>query len=306
MFLTPLLVRAAPHITAGERLLAPLERLIGVRSIDEADQEVARLVDHVVVVGFGVAGRLAAQALRECDWPVVVLELNADNVRKGKELGLPVYYGDATSAEAMHHAHIETARLAVLLMNDPQAAQRVVDTLRRVAPTVPVLMRSRYLAERDGLLRLGARDVVAEELEGAVEIIARTLRSIEVPRNVIDERIRAVREGTQGSERKQTVPRPRLAHLRGLDELKIESARLEADSPAVGASAVSLRLRSATGALAIGVRRADRLLEPDPAMPFQAGDIVYLVGTNDALGRALRLFDPSPTADGDEPPPGTS
>ncbi len=38
MFLTPLLVRAAPHITAGERLLAPLERLIGVRSIDEADE----------------------------------------------------------------------------------------------------------------------------------------------------------------------------------------------------------------------------------------------------------------------------
>src|SRR5687768_15738674 len=36
MFLTPLLVRAAPHITAGERLLAPLEKLIGVRSIDEA------------------------------------------------------------------------------------------------------------------------------------------------------------------------------------------------------------------------------------------------------------------------------
>jgi CPA2 family monovalent cation:H+ antiporter-2 len=43
MFLTPLLVRAAPHITAGERLLAPLERLIGVRSIDEADEGTRRL-----------------------------------------------------------------------------------------------------------------------------------------------------------------------------------------------------------------------------------------------------------------------
>ncbi|HEY3495647.1 MAG TPA: cation:proton antiporter, partial [Polyangiaceae bacterium] len=57
MFLTPLLVRAAPHITAGERLLAPLERLIGVRSIDEADEGVAKLVGHVVIVGFGVGGR---------------------------------------------------------------------------------------------------------------------------------------------------------------------------------------------------------------------------------------------------------
>jgi CPA2 family monovalent cation:H+ antiporter-2 len=36
MFITPLLVRAAPHMTAGERLLAPLQRLLRVRSIDEA------------------------------------------------------------------------------------------------------------------------------------------------------------------------------------------------------------------------------------------------------------------------------
>jgi len=63
MFLTPLLVRAAPHITAGERLLAPLERLIGVRSIDEADQGHTKLEDHVVIVGYGLAGRFAARTL---------------------------------------------------------------------------------------------------------------------------------------------------------------------------------------------------------------------------------------------------
>ena len=72
-------------------------------------------------------------------------------------------------------------------------------------------MRTRYLAERDALLKLGAHDVVAEEVEGAVEIISRMLRSIEIPRNVIDERIRGVRAETQTSERKQTVPRNRLA-----------------------------------------------------------------------------------------------
>ncbi|HYJ07809.1 MAG TPA: cation:proton antiporter, partial [Polyangiaceae bacterium] len=103
MFLTPLLVRAAPHITAGERLLAPLERLIGVRSIDEADES-RKLENHVIVVGFGVAGLLAARSLVAAGQPFVVLELNADNVRKGKELGLPVYYGDATSEEALGHA----------------------------------------------------------------------------------------------------------------------------------------------------------------------------------------------------------
>lgn len=301
MFLTPLLVRAAPHITAGERLLAPLERLIGVRSIDEADEGPVALDGHAVIVGFGLAGRFAARALRDCGFPFVVLELNADNVRKGKELGLPVYYGDATSEEALRHAHLERARLVVMLMNDPQAAQRVVDTVKRVAPQVTVLMRTRYLLEREALFKLGAHDVVAEEVESAVEIISRMLRSVEVPRNVIEQRLRDVRTETQTSERRVTVPRPRLGEVRALAEMKIESALVREGSPAAGASPAGMRLRNTTGALVVGVRRGERLLEkPDPTVPFAPGDVVYFVGTEEALARTLPLFDPgaAPTPPG--------
>jgi CPA2 family monovalent cation:H+ antiporter-2 len=293
MFLTPLLVRAAPHITAGERLLAPLERLIGVRSIDEADEGPVALEQHVVLVGFGLAGRFTAKTLRETGVPFVVLELNAENVKQGKLDGLPVYYGDATSEEALRHAHIEQARLVVLLMNDPQAAQRVVDTVKRVAPGTRILMRTHYLLERDGLMKLGANDVVAEEVEGAVEIISRMLRTIEIPRNVIDERIQGVRSETQTTERKETVPRNVLRETSGLDEMKIESALVHDKSPAAGKSAVTLRLRSATGALVVAVRRAGQLLNnPDPHVLFEPGDVVYFVGTGEATARALPLFEP--------------
>ncbi len=216
-------------------------------------------------------------------------------MRKAQARGLPVYYGDATSEEALGHARADRARLVVLLMNDPQAARRVVDTAKRVAPGVPVLMRTRYLAERPGLLALGARDVVAEEVEGAVEMIARMLRTLEVPRNVIDASLREVRDDAQTSERKQTVPRPRLEELRALGELKIESALVQPGSRAAGASPSGLRLRSETGALVVGVQRGAHLLEqPDPTVPFEAGDVVYFVGTRDALVRALALFDAPP------------
>jgi CPA2 family monovalent cation:H+ antiporter-2 len=291
MFLTPLLVRAAPHITAGERLLAPLERLIGVRSIDEADES-RKLENHVIIIGFGVAGLLTARTLAAAGAPFVVLELNADNVRKGKALGLPVYYGDATSEEALGHAHLAEARQVVLLMNDQQAAQRVVDMLRRVAPHVPVLMRTRYLAEREGLLKMGARDVVAEEVEGAVEVIARLLRYIELPRNVIESSIQSIRAETQTSERKQTLPRAQLGDVRALSELKIESVLVRESSAAAGASPASMKLRSTTGVLVVGVRRGEELLQnPEPRDAFEPGDIVYVVGTSAAIRAALALFD---------------
>ena len=297
MFLAPLIVRVAPHIRAGERLLAPLERLLGVQSIDAADEGDGgkkKLERHVVIVGFGLAGRLAARTLAACGVPIVVLELNADSVSAGKAMGLPVYYGDATSEEALGHAHLADARLLVLLMNDPAAAERVANTAKRVAPDVPVLMRTRYLTEREKLFKIGAHDVVAEEVEGAVEMIARMLRWIEVPRNVIDEQLQAVRAETTTTERKQTVPRSPLRDVRGLDELKIESALVRADSPAIGASPASLKLRSETGALVVAVRRAGKLQErPDPMVPFEAGDVLYLVGTSRAIQRALVLLDPA-------------
>ncbi len=186
MFITPILVRAAPHVTAGERLLAPLERLIGVRSIDAADQGEVPPQGHVVLIGFGHGGQLCARSLVACGQAFIGLELNADNVRTGKAAGYPVYYGDGTSEEALRHAHVEQARLVVLLINDVHAAERVLDTLRRVAPDVPVCVRTHYLAQRARLHALGAADVVIEEVEGAVEVIDRVLTRLDLPRERID------------------------------------------------------------------------------------------------------------------------
>jgi CPA2 family monovalent cation:H+ antiporter-2 len=292
MFLTPLAVRAAPHIAAGERLVAPLERLFGARSIDEAASQEQELSGHVVIVGFGMAGRVAAEALEACGVRQVVLEMNAVTVRQCKAAGLPVYYADATSPEALGHAHLQQARALVLLINDPEAAERVVAAATRVAPQVPVLVRSRYFAGRDKLLSLGARDVVSEELEATVEVLARLLRWLEVPRNIINERVTHVRSETQSSERALVVPRPTLQQSSELAELKIESILVRPHSCAAGCSPVSLDLRARTGALLVAVRRGDKLLEqPDPNDPLQEGDIAYLVGSGRAVGAAIEMLD---------------
>jgi len=302
MFLTPVFVRVAPHVTAGQRLLAPLERLIGVRSIDEADQgEVHGLADHVVIVGYGVAGKLVARALEACGVSYVVLELNAETVRTARTAKLPVYYGDATSEEALGHAHLEKARALLLLMNDPAAAQRVVDTAKRVAPEVPILMRAHYLLEKQALLKMGATDVVAEEVEGGVEILARLLRWLEVPRNEIDDRVDEARANTQTTERTRKVPRRALGDHGDLAELKIESASVTASSAAVGRSAASLGVRRRTGALIIAVRRGDKLLEQmDPHDPFMLGDIVYLAGAVTSVKKAVDVLS-RPVAEGEAP-----
>jgi CPA2 family monovalent cation:H+ antiporter-2 len=166
----------APRLRAGEVALRPLERLMRARAIDEAATDVRGLSGHVVLAGFGVAGRLLGHALREADIPLIVLDVNAERVREAREFGAPVYYGDVTSEEALRHAALERASALVLLINDPDALRRAVAAARDLAPRLFIIARSRYVAERETLVELGADLVVYEELEAGLEVASRVLR----------------------------------------------------------------------------------------------------------------------------------
>jgi len=167
----------APKLRAGEALLRPQERLLRAPGIDEPEPQHQGLTDHVVVVGYGVAGRLLVRSLAHAGVPHLVLELNAEAVRNARASGAPAYYGDITSPEALMYAQVPYARALVLLINDPNAARRAVSAARAVCPVTPILIRTRYLADSSELRDLGADIVVAEELESGTEMAAHVLHS---------------------------------------------------------------------------------------------------------------------------------
>jgi len=174
---TPLLLKMAPHFSAGERILAPLERLLGVKGVDAIDRSSSRhsFKDHVVLVGYGVAGQRCSDELKARNVPFIAVELNSKNVRVGKAKDFPVFYGDASSPEALRHAHLQSAKLMLVMINDPQAVYRILDSARHVARDVPILVRTHYVMDRERLLKAGATDVVVEEIEAAHAIVGRML-----------------------------------------------------------------------------------------------------------------------------------
>ena len=181
MVLSRLAMEFAPRLRAGEALLRPLERLMRTPGIDEPEPEHRTLTDHVVVVGYGVAGRLLVRSLADAGVPHLVLELNAERVREAREQGAPIYYGDITSPEALYYAQVPYAKALVLLINDPNAARRAVAAARVVCPVTPIFVRTRYVADSPELRALGADVVVAEELESGTEMAAHVLHQTGLP-----------------------------------------------------------------------------------------------------------------------------
>ncbi len=185
LFLTPYLVATAPRLaTAVEKLAAwghPSPHPLGEQSVDP-DSEMS---GHIVIVGFGPAGRRIAEALMERHKPrLAVIELNAKSADVARAYGLRTYIGDATRPEVLEHLRIATAKAVVVTVPDPATARQVVEGVRALAPQTPTIARARYQVYRWDLIHAGAEVVVDEEDEVGLRL-ATAVKKILRPRGLL-------------------------------------------------------------------------------------------------------------------------
>ena len=292
MFLTPLLVYKAPHFTAGERALDPLAKLLRARSAEELEDRTVGHSDHVVVIGYGLAGRLLTNSLSRLKIEAVALEMNSDNVELVRKLGDPVYYADATSEEALGHAHVESCRAIVIMINDNQAIERVISTIARMKVEAPVFVRTQYMRGSEKLQNELPVNIVASEVEGGLEILSLVLNQLQIPRNLIIREVDQAREETMHSDREySSSPLPLEAHA-GLKDLKVEKLIVTAKSRVAGQSPRNLDLAESTGVSILAVRRQDSLLVHRIAdIIFEPEDLVYCLGSKQDMQVVTQWFD---------------
>lgn len=181
MALTPLLVRVATPLAAWAS-----ERWSGHHEPEGLRAESQTLDNHVVILGFGVGGRMIADSLRELGRPFVILELNGATVRRVRAEGLPIFYADATQLDTLRAADVHRASAVVAVLSDPDASARILRLVRANWPRVPFIVRTRYRIEAQRMEALGATVAVAEELEASLEVVARVLALEGVPRGIVE------------------------------------------------------------------------------------------------------------------------
>jgi len=126
--------------------------------------------NHIVIVGFGPAGRQVAEELLKEDHPLVVVELNPRPAAEAAALGIPLVVGDATRWELLERAGAASAKAVAVTVPDPATARQITAQVRGAGCNTLVVARSRYHRYAPDLMRAGADVVVDEETEVGFQI----------------------------------------------------------------------------------------------------------------------------------------
>jgi len=278
---TPFLVRAAPAVAA---------RLTGSAPFPQRRAEEVRYSDHAVLVGFGLAGRNLARVLQSLGIPYVAIEANAKAVREAQARGEEVIYGDATRVVLLRRVGVARAKLIAVAITDPIATRQVVSLARSLNPDATILARTRYVLDVDRLQVAGANLVVAEELEGTIDLVSETLRIFGITEGAIERFTGELRD--EGYEMLRTPAA--LALDPWLTELleQVSTEWLEVPEGFEGeASLADLDFRSRTGASILAVDRGGTTSpNPPPSFAIRAGDRLLVFGGLDKVARARDLL----------------
>ncbi len=143
-----------------------------VRAVDPlaGDLQVyEHLKGHVIIVGFGLAGRCIAEQLVLAETPFVIIERNPDTIATQKALGRHVVQGSAVDAQTLLNAGLQDAAILALTIPDEDAVLEAISLARRYRPDLYIIARTNYSSKGMRASQLGANEVIKAEQAVAIQ-----------------------------------------------------------------------------------------------------------------------------------------
>ena len=188
MLVTPLLLRAAPHI-ATRLHHKPNEEA----ELEEISALNAGLHNHVVICGYGRVGQSIGRVLRNIDQPYIALDTDPVRVQEAAVNESCVHYGDSRRGELLVAIGLERARLLVVAVDKTDIALLILKEARRFNPSVSILVRTRDDSQLAELKAAGASEVVPELLESSLMLASHALIMLGIPGQQVRDRVDQVR-----------------------------------------------------------------------------------------------------------------
>ncbi len=239
------------------------QRIVGRKKVEK---KIEALRNHYIVCGFGRIGTLICREFAAKPLPFVVIERGADVLPKLEEDRYLYIHGDATDDETLLKAGIKRAKGLISVVASDTDNVYITLTARGLNPDLYILARSGEEGSEIKLRRAGASKVVSPYLIGGSRMAQAILRP-----NVVD-----FIEIATGRE-----------HL----ELQMEEIMIPSDSGFVGHNLVSAGFRRETGAMIVGIKKADgtMVFNPESHTKIGGGDTLIVLGEPPAISKLEEL-----------------
>lgn len=152
------------------------------------------LSDHVVLLGFGRVGQTTAKFMEQANTPFVALDMDIARVEEAQRSGEPVYFGDSANPAILRATNLEAAKIALISFNDFHASLKTLKTLKRLAPNLPVLVRTLDDAHLNELLDAGATEVIPDTFESSIMLSSHLLLMLGKPAHKVIKQTRDARK----------------------------------------------------------------------------------------------------------------
>lgn len=283
MGVTPFVIKFSPQLVdwiIAIPIPKVLKKFVSEERFWEPKAAAKTYKNHLIVIGYGLNGQNVVKAARYMLIPYVILDINAETIKKEKEKGEPIFFGDAVNIEVLDTVCIKSAKVVVVGISDPLATRRVVANIREMSPNVQIVVRTRYVKEIEELIKLGANSVITEEFETSIEIFARVLSIYMVPENEIEKLVNVIR--ADGYEMLRSIsPRGGFSETfdSNLSEVNLANLKVPPKCSLTGKTLKDLDMRNRFGTTLLAIKRDREIINNPPAeTELKESDILYLFG----------------------------
>lgn len=140
----------------------------------------------IVLAGFGRVGHRIGEILSIAGQPYIALDSDANIVKRAQEKGKPVFYGDVRKTEILKAAGANRANIIIVTLNDNDAAEQLVSSLRQHYPNKSIYARGHSLQQCCKLRKMGATGVVSENIEASLELARMVLNDVGLDDHKLD------------------------------------------------------------------------------------------------------------------------
>jgi CPA2 family monovalent cation:H+ antiporter-2 len=282
---SPLLITLVYHILAKRNISAKIPEI-------ETSSEL-QIDNHVIICGLGLNGKNLVKVLKDTGINHVIIDLNFKNVKEAKKKGEKnVIWGDASNLEILKRANIDSARVLVIAISDRFLTKGCLAIAKKIKPNLHAIVRTKYVADIEELLALGADDIIPEEFETSIQIFSRVLRMFHVPNSIILAQGNIIRNKSYGVFREVRFTEEAFEQINQiLAQGTIETYFIAAGNEIIGKSIKEINLKAKSGATIINVIRNNKTITtPSSDFIFEVSDQLILFGSHSAIDLGLKIL----------------